>query len=273
MKLVAILMTCHNRVEKTLYCLRCLENAVKPEGYEFYVYLVDDGSTDNTGESVKIRFPEVTVIEGGGNLFWCGGMRKAWNVACENEKKFDFFIWLNDDTYLYQNALELIFEDFKNLKRPAIIVGAVSDPYTGRISYSGYSSEGSMVIPSGRPQKCLRINGNFVLVPFEVREKIGILSEKYSHGIGDADYSLRAKKGGFHCYVGSVIFGECEENKKKDWFDPTFGFQERVRVLFSKTGGNILEYLVFKKDHYGLFNCLCALLKTVARLFFPKAFS
>lgn len=271
-KLVAILITCHNRVTETLRCLECLANSIKPEQYEFHTYLVDDGSVDGTGDSVRFKFPEVIVIEGSGELFWCGGMRKAWSSALDAELNYDFFLWLNDDTFINEKALVLLFEDYRSLSRAALIVGAVRDPKTDRISYSGYSSSEEIVIPNGRMQKCHRINGNFVLVPREVCEKIGILSKRYTHGIGDADYSLRVTRGGFDCFVGSTIFGICEKNSKKDWFDPSLSFKERFSALFAVTGANIIEYLIFKKEHYGLFNCSGTLLKTIARLFFPKRF-
>lgn len=43
-KKLAVLMTCHNRREKTLRCLTSLFSCRPEAGLELSVYLVDDGS-------------------------------------------------------------------------------------------------------------------------------------------------------------------------------------------------------------------------------------
>ena len=54
------------------------------------VYLVDDGSRDGTSRSVAVRFPQISILEGDGSLFWNGGMRKAF--AQRLPKVFDGYI-------------------------------------------------------------------------------------------------------------------------------------------------------------------------------------
>ena len=43
--------------------------------------LVDDGSTDGTGEAVQGEFPQVRLLRGDGRLFWGGGLRLAFAAA------------------------------------------------------------------------------------------------------------------------------------------------------------------------------------------------
>ena len=50
---LAVLLTCHNRKDKTLACLESFYLAEKPVGYTFDIFLVDDGSTDGTNNAVK----------------------------------------------------------------------------------------------------------------------------------------------------------------------------------------------------------------------------
>jgi len=71
---IAVLMTCFNRKEKTVSCLDLLFRNQLPRGFKLKVYLVNDGCTDGTAEAVVDEFPNVTVIEGDGSLFWNGGM-------------------------------------------------------------------------------------------------------------------------------------------------------------------------------------------------------
>ena len=47
---IAVLLTCHNRKEKTVACLTELYNCTIPANYAFEVFLVDDGSTDGTAQ-------------------------------------------------------------------------------------------------------------------------------------------------------------------------------------------------------------------------------
>jgi len=38
------------------------------------VIIVDDGSSDRTAEEVAENYPEVTILEGDGNLWWTGAI-------------------------------------------------------------------------------------------------------------------------------------------------------------------------------------------------------
>ena len=81
---VAILLTSYNRKEKTLACLRSVYSQESINTVNVEIYLVDDNSTDGTGEAVKTEFPNVNVFKGSGDLFWAGGMRYAWREAIKN---------------------------------------------------------------------------------------------------------------------------------------------------------------------------------------------
>ena len=48
MKRIAVLITCFNRIDKTINCLDSLYNSKSIDDYLIDVYLVDDGSTDGT---------------------------------------------------------------------------------------------------------------------------------------------------------------------------------------------------------------------------------
>ena len=72
MRSYAVLLTVFNRIELTRKCLVDFEKAVSfiPNA-SFDIFLTDDGSTDNTKEVISQEFPNITILEGNGNLFWC----------------------------------------------------------------------------------------------------------------------------------------------------------------------------------------------------------
>jgi len=273
MQTLAVLITCYNRVNSTLKCLEHLFGAILSEGFELDIYLVDDNSPDQTGNIVKNKYPAINVIKGSGTLYWNGGMRLAWLTAAKN-KDYDFYMWLNDDTFLEQNAITVLVDDYFNLKEKnieSILVGPLIDPETKQNVYGGFYNN-IRVIPSGKPQNCNSLVGNVVLVSKNICNSVGILSSLFSHGIGDTDYGIRVLKKGFKIHIASNYIGTCKLNDKIQWYDPEISFSERKRLLFSKTGGNYKEYIKFKKMHFGLLQAGLSIAKTITRLYFPKIF-
>ena len=205
MKRIAVLMTCFNRVETTLRCLKSLFAQRLPEWYAVEVWLVDDRSPDKTGEKVKAAFPEVNVIEGTGSLFWCRGMRLAWDKAAE-AKDYDFYLWLNDDVKMAADCMcELLRES--EAKPAAIVSGRIRDPETGKIVYGASATS---------------LNGNILLVPRTAYEKIGKIDGCYHQRYGDHDYGHLARYAGVEVAISSAVLGECKANpgpvgKSKSW--------------------------------------------------------
>src|ERR1035437_8569767 len=107
MEKIAILLTCHNRKEKTISCLKSFYKALEFSNFQiqFDIFLVDDGSTDGTSEEILKNFPEINIISGSGDLFWSGGMRLAWKTALMQNKDYDSFLLLNDDVILTEDFL------------------------------------------------------------------------------------------------------------------------------------------------------------------------
>jgi GT2 family glycosyltransferase len=210
---IAALITCHNRKEKTLCCLRNLLACPLPESYELYVYLVDDGSTDGTAEGVKDNFPSVKIIQGNGNLYWNRGMNLAWKTAVK-ERDYDFYLWLNDDVILYSNSLIELLETSQIKNNESIICGATcAINNENQITYSGAKLTSKYnfihIIPNGKIQECDRFCGNIVLISRYIFGKIGFNDIYFIHGIGDFDYALRVKKAGLKSFVSPNILGEC----------------------------------------------------------------
>lgn len=274
---IAVLLTCHNRVLKTMDCLKKLFAAELPLNWKLQVFLVDDGSTDETNLEVTTNFPMIKVIMGNGNLFWNGGMRLAWVTASESYD-FDFYLWLNDDTIIDQSALVELsrcYEEGKDISGNEVIITAAcrSEIDSNEFSYGGRNDSGA-VVPDGTLQQCTYINGNLVLIPRAIYKKIGQLSERFTHAIGDFDYGLRAQKNGFACYTTRNFIATCAPNTgTPKWCNPYVPLRERLQVFRSPRGLNISEYLIYQRTHFGYKGATVAYVKSYARVLFPAIYN
>ena len=205
---IAVLITCHNRKDKTIQCLTALYAQAGLGGfYTIEVFLVDDASNDGTGEAIKNQFPEVNIIQGNGNLFWNRGMHLAWKTA-STVKDFDYYLWLNDDTFLYKNAIIMLLNGSQLLNKKSVICGSTVSLETNTISYGGFSKESKMLIPNGKLQEVFAINGNCVLIPKYVFKIIGILDRRFPHAIGDFEYGMRVRKRKLKSYIDLPTFSQ-----------------------------------------------------------------
>lgn len=247
-KTVAALMTCHNRREKTLECLRTLFEQRITASAGIQVYLVDDGSSDGTGPAVQNLYPQVKVIQGDGTLYWNGGTRMAMSAAISDG--FDFYLWLNDDIRLSPDALDRLFRTQASLgDERAIVVGSLCDPDTLEVTYGGSKSisrisplKVEMLVPAETPQRCDVFNGNVVLIPRAAIEILGNLSDRFRHRSADYEFALRAKRAGIPAWVAPGYYGQCARNPTSDtWQDMSLPVTRRVKKLLAPTGVPIGE--------------------------------
>lgn len=246
---VAVLMTCYNRAETTLRCLRLL--FAQKGDLELSVFLVDDASPDRTGLQVKVEFPQVEVINGTGSLYWCKGMNLAWRSAGSG---FDAYFWLNDDVELAEDALSHLIEDGNKTGWHGAIVGSFLD-HNGRMTY-GVMENWEWIEPVGVPRLTTGdISGNCVLVPKEVYARVGLIADCYSHAYGDYDYSARMRKKGVPYYLASKVCGICDDDKSTDSLSKKT-FIQRARCLVKPGGRNLKDAVLYRYKYYGLFRAI-----------------
>lgn len=261
----AVLITCFNRVEKTLECLRHLYACRLPYGVQFDVWLNDDGCTDGTGEQVSKLFQDVKIIKGSGFDYWCGGMRRIWNAASEH-LDYDGYLWLNDDTMLNEDALEIVIPQRKSEE---ILVGAVCGQ-DGRATYGGEDSNG-FVIPDGKWHGLRQMNGNVVWVPRAVFRRLGNFPSYLTHSLGDCDYSRRAVEIGICVMLSPSFIGVCEANTRiPEWKNPYAPLASRLKSLYSPVGGSEPGVLFrYCMRHDGLFTAIKLLIGNHLRALLP----
>ena len=267
---VAVLLTCYNRREKTISCLKSLFTNLLPENFSMTVFLVDDGSTDGTSDAVKDQFPTVNLIQGTGELFWNRGMHLAWETAAK-KGSFDYYLWLNDDVVLFDHSLRIIIETSQ--KRPnSIIGGSMCANDLKTLTYGGLDKRHQLIEPRDSIQECQKFNGNLLLVPDTVFRVVGNLDPKYPHAIGDFDYANRAIKNGFKNYISPGFLGICDEHDKLPaWCLPEVPLKKRVKALYSPLGNSHPYYFFYyERKNYHLGLAVKHFLTIHLRLLFPR---
>ncbi|MFC1831912.1 glycosyltransferase family 2 protein [Thermodesulfobacteriota bacterium] len=257
---IAVLMTCHNRKDTTLSCLEKLYNNVLPENCLIDVFLVDDGSTDGTRKALQSQYPQLNIFKGNGNLFWNRGMFLAFKNAMRIG--FDAYLWLNDDTMLYENAIAQLLQDrFIETRQDIIVVGAVCDAGTEQLTYGGGRFLApkiraflyELIEPNGLPQEVDVMNGNIVLIPDSIAQKMGNLDPVFQHSMGDTDYAMRARKLGFKIFLTGQYVGTCSRNSPRGGFkDNSLPFRARLTLLLSPKGLPLRPWFTMCWRHGGL---------------------
>lgn len=265
MKSIAVLLTCHNRKAKTLKCLEHLYIALNSyknsNELTIKVYLTDDGSSDGTSLAVLDKYPKTTIIQGSGNLFWANGMISSWQNAQKGQ--YDGYLLLNDDTIVYPYVFEELFRAHKhcvtNYKKTGIYIGATENDskeltYSGAIVTNYLLASIKVVVPDGSTyQKCDFGNANIMLVHKDVIKKIGILSQGYSHGKADYDYTMKAKKANIPSIICPNICGNCDYDHDHSYVGwETKNVFERKKSLYSPTGVDFRSQLRFNRKFFPL---------------------
>lgn len=232
---IAVLLTCHNRKEKTIACLRSLflsqddYNNSHDNQLLLNVFLVDDGCTDGTSDEIRRFFLNkmdvISIINGDGNLYWAGGMRVAWRSSLEMRNDWDFYLLLNDDTTLYDYCFDLLFQTHKfsleKYGKAGIYSGGTCEgEYPEKVSYGGVKWKNRVLAksiplkPMGEPQMCDAANANILFISNKAFKDLGIFYDGYQHGYADYEYTMLARKKDIPVLLTSHLAGECANDHR-----------------------------------------------------------
>lgn len=201
--------------------------------------------------------------------FWNRGMYTAWQEAAK--KDYDFYLWLNDDTFVYPNMLSTLLQAALNKKNKAIIVGATQSASKQFATYGGRLSDGKIPIPNGILTPIHHFNGNIVLIPRYVFQKLGNLDYFFTHSKGDFDYGLRANKAGIEMFQAGYFLGECEQHESLDkWCNPEVNFKQRWKILHHPNGMPPKETFHLEKRHIGLYTAIFHYFTIYLRCIIPQ---
>jgi GT2 family glycosyltransferase len=242
-----IVIPVYNRKEFTRDCLVSLQK----QAVEHQVVVVDDGSTDGTGEMLAKEFPAVMVLNGDGNLFWTAainmGIRHALDAGAS------YVITLNNDTVASEDFLEKMMH--WAVKVPNSLFGAfdidirTKKPYYGgeiinwALCSSRYLLDELTEDQRVGIHKVSLFPGRGLLIPRNVFEKIGLFAEKeLPHYLADYDFTQLARKKGFsiYCNYDAKLFTYPDEGGDRKFHEQKT-FKNFYKHLFDIRGGGNLR--------------------------------
>lgn len=254
---IGVLITCHDRKDSTMLCLDKLDGVRCERKSTLEVYVVDDGSSDGTADLIRKKYPDVHLITGDGTLFWNRSMYLAFSEA--SKKDYDFYLWLNDDTYVFSSILCDLLSAWndcctRHKHDRNLIIGSTCDPvekskttYGGIKTRKGYHPfRYDVITPTSEIQYADTMNGNIVLIPRSVYRTVGNLEPRYSHSMGDFDYGFRAKRLGCNLGVAPFFQGICRRNAAgESWRNQFLPLRKRIRILQSRKGLPFADWALF----------------------------
>lgn len=212
---IHVILACHDRRTLTVRAIQDAAHSASSAGLDTHFVLYDDGSTDGTADAVRDLGLPVAVISGDGTAFWAKSMSLAEQRALAEAADDDWIMWLNDDVHLDRDAFARLGP---RLVGDKILVGAMRDPDSGVVTYSGLRRAGwhplSFVVvePNDRLQAIDTFNGNLVLVPVTVARALGGIDGEFAHAWADIDYGLRAREAGIPVLLAPGTYGTCQRN-------------------------------------------------------------
>lgn len=211
---LGIVIPVHNGLSYTSKCLNNIYTAIKrTETSRIEVIVVNDGSTDDTNEWIKLNYPQTLLLQGDGNLWWSGGINLGVNHAIQN-LNCDYILWWNndiltDDDY-FRNILDIVDKhdiDIIGSKiyfadNPSLIwsMGGIFNTVTGNKYLIGMNEHDGEKF--NIPRIVDWLPGMGTVIHKKVFNNIGYVDAKsFPQYHGDSDFTFRAKLAGYKLIV------------------------------------------------------------------------
>lgn len=275
---VAIITVNYNGKKDTLEFLESLKK-LETKNYDLKTFVVDNGSTDESVQVIHKQFPEVDIVQTGGNLGFSGGFNKGIEVA--RIWGADYFLLINNDCLikdkdLISQLIETAESDSKiGLVSPKIYfapgfefhkdrykkedLGKVIWFAGGRFDWDniGNIHRGIDEVDKGQYDEVSEseiFSGACVLVKKKVLEVVGGLDEKYFLYFEDSDFAKRIKDAGYKIfYDGETAIYHKVSQSTGIGSEITDYYHTRNRLIFGM--------------QYGKFRTRVALIRKAVKLF------
>ncbi len=196
---VYIITPVYNRQATTVSYLQHLSQ--NGDLRRYHTVIIDDSSTDGTSDAIRTHYPDVTILEGTGDLWWTGAVAMGMEYAAQQGAVF--FIWLNDDCLPNPGTLAGLVDFMR--QHP----GAIAAPTCYAImndtlvaQHNGSQKRQGCAAQLGEILEVDGMSGWCVGIPLSVFQAIGVPdARRFPHYSGDDTYIFRAYRAGFKAYL------------------------------------------------------------------------
>lgn len=213
---VAIILVNWNSFELTNGCIISLNNIDYPN---YDIIVVDNGSSDGSGERLKTEHPDIILITSPVNSGFTGGNNRGLEYSLKTG--YTYSLILNNDTFVEPDFLSKLSKYMNEHPETGAIqpriffhhdrkllwnAGSYYNQFFGYTYTKGYNR---LANASDKQVKEVDwITGCALLTRNSILEKTGLLTEKFFIYYEDVDLSFRIKKLGYKLiyYPESVIY-------------------------------------------------------------------
>jgi glycosyltransferase involved in cell wall biosynthesis len=189
-----IIIPIHNPPDCFLETLSALRN----DGLEGSVIVVDDGSTNGIAQKIRDHFGGVEVLQGDGNLWWAGGMRMG--MARALELNADVISWLNHDCVPHPGTVAALVEEASKPGMGAVSAWCVTSGFDDAPVNPGFRNFRPIPVEEliGSDKVIVDgVNGNCVAMNADAIRNIGLPDQTRHPHYGDGPYTWRLHKAGY----------------------------------------------------------------------------
>ena len=211
-RLVGIVILNWNGYEDSCNCLRSL---MELNYHAVKVWVVDNASSNNEADRLKVEFPWANIVPLKENIGFCGGcnegMKKAMQAGAE------YIMLLNNDALVTPSLLDELITGYSSLKNPGAVSPLIMHyPETEKIWFSEAkwmtnwsTGEAGFSLNNGKeydalsklpPYKSEFACGCCLFVSAAVVKQIGLFDERYFAFFDEAEWCARMNKKGFQSY-------------------------------------------------------------------------
>jgi GT2 family glycosyltransferase len=219
----------------------CLASLRSQTFHDFEVIVVDNGSSDGSGELVKSEFPEFRLVQLDENLGFAGGNNAGIRLA-----RGEWIALINNDAVAHPDWLECFYRavggdnDVGLAASRVVLTSGLLDSAGDGMTVAGVSyKRGHGSTPVGvflKPSEVFGASGCGVLLRRSMLDQIGLLDEDFFCIYEDSDLNFRARLAGFKCvYVPEAVI-----------IHRLHGTLGRLSKTYVFYGQRNMEYLYFK---------------------------
>ena len=261
----------------------CIQSIDKKKNYE--IIIVDNSSSDNSINYVKNKFPEVNIIKSKYNRGYAGGCNLGAKYA-----KGEYLFFLNDDTILTKNTIEILLSILKENKQVASVQPKILNYFNknyfdyagasgGYIDYLGYPFARGRIFNEieednnqyNDKKKIFWASGTAFMTKKLIFNKINKFDEKLFAHMEEVDYHWKSILYGYDVYVEpkATIYHKGAQTLKYGSFKKTY-LNHRNSMILLLTNNLSLTKLNFAKR---LFLELVAIFYYIFKFDFKSGFA